>query len=205
MEKINKKTILIIDESDSLGRLIETALGEYHRIVTCSGAKDTREKIKDQQIDLILLEIDLPDMNGFKSCLEFKKNKDISSIPIVLVTGNERDQDVLWGGELGASDYITKPFHSDVLKLRINNILRMKELQQAEVELRNLEFFKQTNATTSHEVNNALAVAYGSYYKIFKKAPEAFKNEFKKDFLHLEAAHERIKIAIRQLKENAKN
>jgi DNA-binding response OmpR family regulator len=205
MTNENKSTILVIDDSHSIRRLIEIGLGEYYRILSCAGAEAARKKIKKEKIDLILLDVNLPEVTGFEFCTELKNHEETSSIPIIFVTGYEKDEDVVKGIELGASDYITKPFHIDVLKVRIENILRMKKLQQAEIELQSFESFKQITATVSHEINNALAIAYGSFYKIQKRAPTEFKTEYEKYFTHLESAHERIKITVRKLKETDKN
>lgn len=91
---------------------------------SCAVAKNFQEAVKDYQTlepDIVLLDISLPDGDGFTLCKEFKKEGDI---PIIFLTAKEDERDVVQGFELGADDYIIKPFRNRELVSRVRNVLR---------------------------------------------------------------------------------
>lgn len=91
---------------------------------SCAVAKNFKEAVKDYQTlepDIVLLDISLPDGDGFTLCREFKKEGDI---PIIFLTAKEDERDVVQGFELGADDYIIKPFRNRELVSRVRNVLR---------------------------------------------------------------------------------
>ena len=93
---------------------------EGYNIIKASSKKKALNKINDS-INLVILDITLPDGDGFEIC---KKIKEIKDIPVIFLTAKDEEKDVVQGLELGADDYVTKPFRLSELKLRIKTILR---------------------------------------------------------------------------------
>lgn len=94
---------------------------------------------------LILLDVMMPDMNGYEVCQEIKKNKDLQDIPIIFLTARTEKEDIIKGFEVGGVDYVTKPFNNSELKMRIRNHI---ELQQSKNKLSELnQKLEESNAT----------------------------------------------------------
>lgn len=114
--------ILIIEDDKALAEGLARALGkEQHTIETAVYLKAAQEKINAQKYDLIILDVNLPDGNGFDFLAEIR---DKVGSKIILLTANDMETDIVTGLELGADDYITKPFSLAVLRARVNNQLK---------------------------------------------------------------------------------
>lgn len=114
--------ILVVEDEVTLQKLLRTSLERQGHTVTVAGnGIDALKLVRTQPIDLILLDILLPDINGFEVCREIRK---FSHIPIVMLTSLSRPDDIVQGFDLGADDYITKPFRIREVQVRIEAILR---------------------------------------------------------------------------------
>ncbi len=113
------KTICVIDDELDVLEEIRAWLGEYgYRVVTASRADEGLEKIRDYNPDLILLDIGMPEKDGFELLSELKNNRRTSSIPVLMLTAKSESSAILKAQSMKASDYITKPFkNQELLKL----------------------------------------------------------------------------------------
>ena len=121
------KKILIIDDEPDLLNLVKARLEYYSYEVLYLGAgKDAIKAIHEKNPDLIILDIMLPDKNGYDICYEIKNNPDAASIPIILFTAKEEWKDSMSdiGKFVKADAYITKPFDSQVLLTKIKELLK---------------------------------------------------------------------------------
>lgn len=116
------KKILLVEDSDSIILGLKYSLEQENFNVTISKTEeDTKKIIENQDFDLILLDITLPDGNGFDICRYVKDKKDI---PIIFLTARDEETNVVMGLDLGADDYIIKPFRTRELISRINSVFR---------------------------------------------------------------------------------
>lgn len=123
----NQPRILVVDDTPENIQLLNDVLLDRGIIVTM--AKNGRQALKSVSIkipDLILLDIAMPDMDGFEVCQELKKNPATASIPVIFVTARTETDDIVHGFELGAVDYVTKPFNIAELLARIDTHLDLK-------------------------------------------------------------------------------
>ena len=123
----NVRTILLVDDDDELREQLREQLGLYDEfeVQTATTAGQGVEKAKGGQIDLVILDVQLPDMDGREACKLLRKNAFKS--PIIMLTGNVSDADMILGLDSGANDYVTKPFKFAVLLARIRAQLRQHE------------------------------------------------------------------------------
>ena len=120
------KQLLIVEDDQTLNEGLCKALRqEDRRIISCDCLKAARAQLALGIINFVLLDINLPDGSGLDLLKEIKKQK--ASLPVVLLTANDTDRDIVHGLETGADDYITKPFSLSVLRARVNNQLRKIE------------------------------------------------------------------------------
>ena len=117
------KQLLIVEDDQTLNEGLCKALRQEDRkIISCDCLKAARAQLALGIIDFVLLDINLPDGSGLELLKEIKKQK--ASLPVVLLTANDTDRDIVQGLETGADDYITKPFSLSVLRARVNTQLR---------------------------------------------------------------------------------
>lgn len=116
--------ILIVEDDVHLAAGLVRALSQEGRTVeSCGSIKAAGERIKKATYHLMILDVNLPDGNGYDFLAELRKE---SQIPVILLTANDMETDIVTGLELGADDYITKPFSLAVLRARVNTQLRKK-------------------------------------------------------------------------------
>ncbi len=119
--------ILVVDDEEDLLELIQYNLGkEGYRVRCVSTGEMALREVRTQAPDLILLDLMLPAVDGLSVCKVLKSDPATQHIPIVMVTAKTEEADVVTGLELGADDYITKPFSPRVLVARIRAVLRRK-------------------------------------------------------------------------------
>ncbi|HZK84191.1 MAG TPA: response regulator transcription factor [Desulfosporosinus sp.] len=114
--------ILIVEDDELLSRGIAFALEkEGYRVVTAYGYTEGYAAFLSGGVDLALLDINLPGKSGATLCSELRKT---SKLPVIFITANDTEQDVIKGFQLGCDDYISKPFSLEVLKQRVKAVLR---------------------------------------------------------------------------------
>ena len=127
MNSADKKRILIIDSQVlSQATLIGTLKDDYH-VVTAKSAEEAGKKLLRNSIDMILLETILPDVDGFEFCQQLKSDKQTAALPIIFITSLDNVTAEAKGFEVGAVDYITKPFNAPTVKARIHNQLQLSD------------------------------------------------------------------------------
>ena len=120
-----KKKICIIEDEKDIVRLLSYNLNkEGYDVVAYGSGENALEFVNSNKPDLILLDVMIPSMDGFDVCRQLKSNQDTRLIPVIMVTAKSEDTNIVAGLELGADDYITKPFSIGVLIARVRTALR---------------------------------------------------------------------------------
>lgn len=123
-----KETILIVEDEKDIIEMIEYNLQkEGYTTVSVLTGEDALPAAKRENPDLIILDLMLPGIDGFEVCKKLKSNELTSQVPIIMLTAKSREADKVAGLELGADDYITKPFSPRELTARIKAVLRRGE------------------------------------------------------------------------------
>ena len=128
MKTSKKKTVLIVDDTKiNIDILIELLDNRYDILVSLNGTR-ALELIDENHIDIILLDILMPDINGYDLCRILKAKEDTQSIPVIFITANTDEESIDTAFEVGGIDYITKPFKSLELLARLKTHLKTQEL-----------------------------------------------------------------------------
>jgi len=123
-----RKILIAEDERDILDLIMFTLqFGGYDVIPTSNGA-DALEMVHKEQPDLILLDVRMPRMSGYEVCKQIKAEDDTRNIPVVFLSAKGQEVEVTTGYEMGAVDYILKPFAPNELLERLDNILSHQEV-----------------------------------------------------------------------------
>ncbi|HET9919915.1 MAG TPA: response regulator transcription factor [Ktedonobacteraceae bacterium] len=121
-----KTTVLVADDDPQLLRLLVRNLEfEDYRVIAVSDGQQALEQIEHFAPDVVLLDVMMPKMDGFTVC---QRVRDFSTVPIIIVTARGKDQEKIRGLDLGADDYLTKPFSIDELLARVHAVLRRAQL-----------------------------------------------------------------------------
>ena len=117
--------ILIVEDEQHINRLIELVLisGGYYKIYKAFNGKDALEKVKKEKPDLVLLDIMIPEIDGYSLAKIIKNDDNLKYIQIIMLTAKKMEEDILKGFETGAIDYISKPFSNKILLARVNTHL----------------------------------------------------------------------------------
>ena len=120
-----KATILVVDDEKDILELVSYNLQkEGFHIETSQNGEDALEKIRSDRFDLLILDLMLPGIQGVELCKVLKSDNETASIPIIMLTAKSEEFDKVLGLEMGADDYITKPFSPRELVARVNAVLR---------------------------------------------------------------------------------
>src|SRR5438105_8309758 len=125
-----KTTILTADDDPQLLRLVTRNLQlEGYEVIPVSDGQQALAHIEEHVPDLVLLDVMMPKMDGFTTC---QRVREFSSVPIIIVTARGQDQDKVRGLDLGADDYLTKPFSVEELAARVRAVLRRTQFAASE-------------------------------------------------------------------------
>lgn len=126
-----KGKILVVDDEIYIVHILDFSLGmEGYEVVTALDGEQAVEKARTEKPDLIVLDIMMPKLDGYETCKILKGDADTREIPVILLSAKGRNVDQKIGFEVGADDYITKPFSPRKLVERINAILGQDNAQR---------------------------------------------------------------------------
>ncbi len=125
-----QKTILVIDDSPTILKVVEKALSELYKVVLLTSGKQALRYLKKNSPDLILLDINMPQMDGYQTIKEIHKLPLASSIPVIFLTASTDADSEVQGLELGAVDFIVKPFVTKSMLSRIHTHLELAEYRK---------------------------------------------------------------------------
>jgi len=117
------KKILVIDDEKDFRDLVEKVCSKEFEVVSVGDADEGLKILKKKLPDLLLLDINLPRVGGYTLCQQIRADENLKKLPVIMLTVRRRKEDQLKGLELGADDYVTKPFEPKELVVRIKRAL----------------------------------------------------------------------------------
>ena len=147
-----KKILIVEDEQDILQLVKHYLEKEGFRPVTAMNGLDALKRVKEDKPDLVVLDLMLPHMDGLEVCKRLRAVPDTSMLPIIMLTAKAEESDTIVGLELGADDYVTKPFSPKALVARVKALLRRIERAPAD-GLDLLHYGTLTMHLARHEVS----------------------------------------------------
>lgn len=125
VEKAN--SVLVVEDNEDLLQLMIKLLSRDYKVFAAENGKEAVTLLENEDIDLLVSDVMMPEMDGFEFCKYVKGNLEISHIPVILLTAKNKEEDRAMAYEVGADAFISKPFNLAVLHARIRNLLRYKE------------------------------------------------------------------------------
>ena len=148
---MSQKILIIEDEPDIRKTLEYNISREGYEVICASSLSEGRQKLESASFSLLLLDLMLPDGSGLDLCRELKQDKSLSSMPVIILTAKDDEVDKVVGFELGADDYVTKPFSVRELILRVKAVLKRGERKSDNIEVQR-QFGELKIDVDSHEV-----------------------------------------------------
>lgn len=158
------KKIMIVDDDPNVSLLVEMTLKKDHKfdLVVCASGEEALEMMKKEKPDLVLLDIMMPGIDGFEVCSRIKSSPETKFVSVIILSSRREVTDKVKGMNIGADDYIVKPFDPDELLSRIKAQLRIRELETELIDKKQLETVLAMAVTLKHEINNPLTGILGN-------------------------------------------
>ena len=124
--------ILVADDSQGIRDLLQMSLESLgYTVVLAEDGESALERIDEARPDLMIIDVMMPKVNGFQICRRVKSNPETKETPVILLTAKVQEEDVFWGHDCGADEYITKPFKTDHLEAKVDHLLRRRREEAA--------------------------------------------------------------------------
>lgn len=178
MKQISEARIMIVDDNPQNIQVLATLLEALTEDLTiCTSGEEALEALAFEVVDLILLDIMMPVIDGYEVCRRIRKNDQWSDVPIIFITAKSSSQDIILGFEVGGNDYVTKPFNEAELMARVKNQLEFKRMhdalitrnQEMEILIQKLAIASATDALTGLLNRRAMTDRIGEEIARFKR------------------------------------
>ncbi|MCL2627187.1 MAG: ATP-binding protein [Oscillospiraceae bacterium] len=199
MDKLDKKySILIIDDEKSNIIALTSILSSQYRILALRDSSETEALAEKEIPDVILLDILMPELDGYEVIKLLKRNPKTQDIPVIFITGLDSAEAEEKGLQLGAADYITKPFHSAIVKMRVQIQIELNLKEELRIAKEHAERSSRAKgeflSRMSHEMLTPMNVIMGML-QIAKMKPEKYKDCFDS----IEASSEQLLTLVKDL------
>ena len=180
------KRILVVDDLPENVLMLQDRLEhEGYKVLTAYNGKSGIEKAQNELPDLILLDVMMPDINGFEVCKTLVSDSRTSDIPIILVTAKTDPEDIKEGLDAGAYDYMKKPINKIELLARVKSELKLADAKKLLLEVEKRNTFIATVVTANHKIKQPLT--------LISLSSAAIKRELKKDEISKDTVLGKIK------------
>lgn len=143
--KEGSSDIVVVDDNPDILAYLEPHLSQRYGLFLFSNSQKALEFIREKKVDLVITDIMMPDPDGFEVCQAIKENESLNHIPVIMLTARVAEESKIEGLELGADDYISKPFSASELMVRVENLIELRNMlrekysQQVRIKGREVE------------------------------------------------------------------
>ena len=161
-------TVLLIDDNPDILTYLRPHLSKRYHVIACESSKEALKQIRKTGVDLVISDVMMPDPDGFELCRIIKKDKKLNHIPVILLTAQASEESRIEGLELGADDYISKPFSASELMVRAENLIELRKMlrnkfseevrlkgKKVKVSSEDARFLKQVQAVIEEHMENS--------------------------------------------------
>lgn len=147
-KKETGKKLLVIDDSDQIRWFLKHVFNKEYQILEARNGQDGINVALKEELDLILCDVMMPVKDGYETCREIKNDPKMAQTPVVMLTAKVESEDVITGIEAGADDYITKPFDVEILRSKINSLMKKRD---------DMKRYFSNSSAVSHDEENTLS------------------------------------------------
>lgn len=200
-DAMEKATVLVVDDDRNMRELLGHFLrrGNYH-VLSAKNGREGLEMARSEAPDLLLLDVHLEGMDGFEVARQMQEDDQLRRMPVIFLTADKDMNTRLQSYDLGAADFVSKPFEWQDLLGRIGNRLRQKQGADRERTQAKVETLSQLMVTLAHYLNNALAVMV-MQNQLTKPGDTAKVKEFKHE---VDRGVQKVRAVVQSLEEMAR-
>ena len=148
------RKILVADDNANIRKVVKMGFESLgYTVITAENGRVALEKIRAERPDLVILDVMMPEKSGYDVCAEMKTDAELRAIPVVMLTAKNLEEDQYWGRELGADEYITKPYDPEELERTVEKIFALRERGESYHPLTKLPLW----AAIRHEIEQRRA------------------------------------------------
>lgn len=202
MEKEQFKILIVDDIPQNIQVVANILKHEGYGISHTRSGATALARVQDDPFDLILLDIMMPDMDGFEVLRHLQQDEKTKGIPVIFLSALNDQENTIKGFELGAVDYVTKPFNPPELLARVKTHLNLKKAYEINLELQKKNTVLAMAVTANHEINQPLMTISANLEMIEMTYPKGeFNEHVEKYFLAIKNSLDRIKNLLGKFKE----
>jgi len=169
----NQNVVLIVDDKPENLNIVVHELEKYnYKIFIAITGEDALEQLKKINPDIILLDVLMPGLNGFETCLRIKENPKTKDIPVIFLTALSDISNKIKGFEVGGVDFITKPIHREELLARVNIHVKLRNMQKELLHIEKMKSLSVLAGGIAQDFNNVLFIALGNIEMLKNKCLE---------------------------------
>jgi signal transduction histidine kinase/DNA-binding response OmpR family regulator len=160
--------ILLVDDNPDILSYLQPKLSDRYQVLATENSNEALELVNKEKVDLVISDVMMPEPDGFELCRLIKENPDLNHIPVILLTAQAAEESRIEGLELGADDYISKPFSASELLVRVENLIDLRRLlrskfseeirlegTEVEVDSEDARFMKQVQSVIEEHMENS--------------------------------------------------
>lgn len=156
-EQVEAEKILIVEDNEDIRMLLQRMLkSKGYQVILAENGDIALRMVREEDPQLVLLDLSLPKIDGYSVCKMLKGSENTENIPIIIITSHSSLKEKIMGLELGADDYIVKPFQKEEVLVRVKSLLKLHSLHKHLVQAEKLATLAQVAVSVNHEVNNPL-------------------------------------------------
>src|SRR6516162_7778768 len=203
--------VLIVDDDPDIQRLVSYNLSQAgFQVTTASSGRTALDSVQKQPPDLIILDIMMPDVDGMEVCRTLRQRENSRRIPIIMLTARAEEVDRVVGFELGADDYVSKPFSPRELVLRVKSIFRRVKLDHAQViRIGTIQLFPERRQVfVGDHLVSLTAKEFDLLHELMRAGGNVLTREFLMDKVwgyHGEATSRTLDTHVRRLREKLRD
>lgn len=173
-----KSKVLIVDDAvDTVELLRKRFRSEGYDTAEAYDGEEALQKVEEYHPDLVVLDVMMPKLDGYEVCQRLKADENTKYIPVLMLTAKGEIENKVKGLEIGADDYLPKPFDYKELSARVKSLLAIKEAREKLVEEEKSEALEKMMDEVAHEIRNPLASIGGFAKRVYDKLPEGDSNK----------------------------
>ncbi len=205
INKVENPLILIVDDVPENIQVLGSILREKdYEIAVATSGRQALDVVATRLPDLILLDVMMPEMDGFQVCKELKTSAETRNLPVIFLTARTETEYIVKGFELGAVDYVTKPFNKAELLARVNTNLELKKAQKEIIKLEQKNAVLAMAVTTSHEINQPLTILQGNFELFHNTLDKSNLTEKQRRYLtKMKTSIEKVRTIIKKFTDSS--
>jgi len=159
--KVRKK-LFLVEDNKTVNKVLCDVLSRLgYEVISSFDGNEALEKLNHHHPDCIVTDYEMPNMDGLQFVQLLRARQDLNAVPIIMLTAKDDPANILMGIKAGADDYLSKKVAVDILAVKVEALLRLKDLRDKAIDLERLNTLKEMIVTYNHQINNPLTILFG--------------------------------------------